>query len=83
MGRAKRLTGEEQQYIKRDSSQGKSKTRINYHVQRSISTISRFLKDTGEYGKKYKGSKPKLNPVKKRLIIRKAKRSGMLLNGYT
>ena len=46
-------------------------------MQRSISVISRFLKDMGKYRKKYKGSKPKLNPTKKRLIIKKAKRSGM------
>ena len=77
MGKAKRLIGEEQQCIKHTSLQRKLKTQISYHMQRSVSVINRFLKDTSKYGKKYKGSKPKLNSIKKRLIIRKAKRSSM------
>ena len=34
-----------------------------------------FLKDVKECDKRYKGSKAKLNPTKKRLIITKTKRS--------
>ena len=64
MDKAKQLTGKEQVHIKRKSSQGKSKIRISYHMQHSISTTSRFLKDMEKYSKRCNSSRSKLNSAK-------------------